>query len=112
MRETLFRGSFSSHAIRDRFRLSFGKIEGSIPAAEQVPTDDYSHGIRLCARLFRFERAPAGCAGHIVAHTPGPRTKPFKMEAPEIADGTVEIVALRERRVIDPRLLCAQRSTM
>ncbi len=75
-------------------QVQLGEIEGTIPAAEQVPADDYSHGTRLKAHVVSVRR---GLKGPIVTLS---RTHPelvrglFKLECPEIADGSVEIMAV------------------
>ena len=56
--------------------VDLGKLEALLPAGEQVPGEDYSHGTRIkCTH-------------------PNLVKKLFALEVPEIADGTVEIAAI------------------
>jgi N utilization substance protein A len=75
-------------------QVELGKIEGTIPAAEQVPTDDYSHGIRLKCQVVAVRKGPKGAQVTLSRTHPDLVRNLFKMEAPEIADGTVEIVGV------------------
>jgi N utilization substance protein A len=69
-------------------------LEATLPQGEQVPGEVYGHGDRLKARVISVAR---GARGPIVTVS---RTHPdlvrglFAQEVPEVADGTVEIVAL------------------
>ena len=75
-------------------QVELGKVEGSIPAAEQVPTDDYSHGTRLKCQVVSVRKGPKGAQVTLSRTHPDLVRNLFKMEAPEIADGTVEIVGV------------------
>ncbi len=75
-------------------QVELGKVEGSIPAAEQVPTDDYSHGTRLKCQVVSVRKGPKGAQVILSRTHPDLVRNLFKMEAPEIADGTVEIVGV------------------
>lgn len=75
-------------------KVELGKIEGTLPAAEQVPTDDYSHGTRLKCQVVSVKRSPRGPVVTLSRTHPELVRNLFKMESPEIADGTVEIVGL------------------
>lgn len=74
--------------------VELGKIEGTIPAAEQVPTDSYTHGTRLKCHVVAVRKGPKGAQVTLSRTHPELVRNLFKMEAPEIADGTVEIVAV------------------
>ena len=74
--------------------VELGKIEGTIPAAEQVPTDDYSHGTRLKCHVVAVRKGPKGAQVTLSRTHPELVRNLFKMESPEIADGTVEIVGV------------------
>jgi len=69
-------------------------LEATLPLSEQVPGEVYDHGSRLKCRVIGVSR---GQRGPIVTVS---RTHPdlvrglFAQEVPEVADGTVEIVAL------------------
>lgn len=75
-------------------QVDLGKVEASIPPAEQVPTDSYEHGSRIKAYVIGVKR---GLKGPLITLS---RTHPelvralFKLECPEIADGSVEIVSI------------------
>ncbi len=75
-------------------QVELGKIEGTIPAAEQVPTDDYSHGTRMKCQVVAVRKGPKGAQVTLSRTHPDLVRNLFKMEAPEIADGTVEIVGV------------------
>lgn len=75
-------------------KVSLGKVEGIIPSAEQVPTDDYSHGIRLKCHVVSVKRVQKGPEVTLSRTHPDLVRELFKIESPEIADGTVEIVGL------------------
>ncbi len=74
--------------------VELGKVEGIIPAAEQVPNDDYSHGTRLKCQVVSVRKGPKGAQVTLSRTHPELVRNLFKMEAPEIADGTVEIVGI------------------
>ena len=74
--------------------VELGKIEGQIPSAEQVPTDDYSHGTRLKCQVVAVRKGPKGAQVTLSRTHPDLVRNLFKMESPEIADGTVEIVGV------------------
>jgi len=69
-------------------------LEGYIPIAEQVPTEEYVHGSRLKVVVVTVRK---GLRGPIVTLS---RTHPllvkglFAMEAPEVSQGVVEILAV------------------
>lgn len=75
-------------------QVALGKIEGTIPAAEMVPNDDYSHGTRIKCHVVSVKRGPKGPVVTLSRTHPDLVRSLFRMEAPEIADGTVEIVAV------------------
>ncbi len=75
-------------------KVSLGKVEGIIPSAEQVPTDDYSHGTRLKCHVVSVRRGNKGPTVTLSRTHPDLVRELFEMECPEIADGTVEIVGL------------------
>lgn len=74
--------------------VELGKVEGLIPSAEQVPTDDYSHGTRLKCHVVSVRKGPKGAQVTLSRTHPELVRNLFKMESPEIADGTVEIVGV------------------
>lgn len=71
-----------------------GGVEGVIPPTEQVPGENYAHGRRIKAYVVDVRRGPKGAAITLSrTHRDLVRTL-FALESPEIADGTVEIVAV------------------
>lgn len=71
--------------------LDLGNAEAILPAAEQVPTEEYRHGTHLRAVIVEVRRSARGV--QIVCS----RTHPslvhglFALEVPEIADGIVRV---------------------
>jgi N utilization substance protein A len=83
-----------SRGERGMVLVSLGKIEATMPPAEQVPGENYEHGLRLKCYVLSVAK---GFRGPQIAVS---RTHPnlvrglFALEVPEIADGSVEIVAV------------------
>jgi len=75
-------------------RVDFGTVEGSLPLAEQVPGERYAHGERLRCYVVSVKRGPKGPQIGLSRTHPNLVRKLFALEAPEIADGTVQIAAL------------------
>ena len=74
--------------------VDLGKVEAKMPPAEQVPTETYKHGQRLKVLLVAVQEV-GGNKQVVVSRThPGLVRALFALEVPEVADGTVEIVAL------------------
>ena len=74
--------------------VDLGKVEGTLPPSEQVPGESYSHGSRLRCYVVNVRRGPRGPVVGLSRSHPGLVKALFALEVPEIADGTVEIVAL------------------
>ena len=74
--------------------VDFGTVEGILPLAEQVPTESYKHGDRLRCFVVSVKRGPKGAQIGLSRTHPNLVKALFKLEVPEIADGTVEIAAL------------------
>ncbi|MGY1649900.1 transcription termination factor NusA [Geodermatophilus sp. SYSU D01119] len=74
--------------------LDIGKVEAVMPAAEQVPGERYPHGSRLRAYVVSVSRTHRGPQVTISRTHPNLVRKLFALEVPEIADGSVEIVAV------------------
>lgn len=74
--------------------LDLGKLEALLPSGEQVPGEDYSHGARLKALVVSVRKGMRGPQVMISRTHPNLVKKLFALEVPEIADGTVEIVAI------------------
>jgi N utilization substance protein A len=75
-------------------QVSLGAVEAVLPPPEQVPGEDYSHGTRLRAYVVDVHRGLKGPSITLSRSHPGLVRKLFELEVPEIADGSVEILAL------------------
>ncbi|ALV44758.1 transcription elongation factor NusA [Arthrobacter alpinus] len=75
-------------------QIDLGAVEGVLPPNEQVPGEDYRHGSRIRTFVVDVHRGTKGPSITLSRSHPGLVRKLFEMEVPEIADGTVEIVAL------------------
>ncbi len=73
--------------------VDLGKIEAIMPLAEQVPGESYRHGSRIRVYVVAVRRELRGPQVVVSRTHPGLVEKLFKLEVPEIADGTVEIMA-------------------
>jgi len=69
-------------------------IEAVLPPAEQVPGEVYEHGMRLKCRVISVTRGQRGAQITVSRTHPDLVRGLFALEVPEIADGSVEIVAL------------------
>jgi transcription termination/antitermination protein NusA len=74
--------------------VDLGKIEAIMPVAEQVPGESYPHGTRIKVYVVAVRRELRGPQVVVSRTHPGLVEKLFKLEVPEIADGTVEIKAV------------------
>lgn len=74
--------------------VDFGTVEGELPSAEQVPGESYQHGQRLRCFVVSVKRGARGPLISLSRTHPNLVRKLFALEAPEIADGSVEIAAL------------------
>ena len=68
--------------------------EGVIPAAEQVPGERYEHGDRMRCYVVGVSRGAREPLITLSRTHPNLVRKLFSLEVPEIADGSVEIVAV------------------
>src|SRR4029450_9568942 len=73
--------------------VDLGKIEAIMPLAEQVPGERYTHGTRIRVYVVSVRKELRGPQVIVSRTHPGLVEKLFKLEVPEIADGTVEIKA-------------------
>lgn len=69
-------------------------LEATLPPAEQVPGEVYQHGSRLKCRIVGVSRGQRGAQVMVSRTHPDLVRGLFAMEVPEVADGTVEILAL------------------
>jgi N utilization substance protein A len=75
-------------------QVNLGTIEAVLPPPEQVPGEKYLHGNRMRAYVVDVHRGMKGPSITVSRSHPGLVRKLFELEVPEIADKTVEIVAL------------------
>jgi N utilization substance protein A len=81
-------------AQRGLVLVDIGRIEAVLPQAEQVPGEEYTHGTRIKAYVVGVSRGLRGPQVTISRTHPNLVKKLFALEVPEIADGSVEIVAV------------------
>jgi transcription termination/antitermination protein NusA len=81
-------------AQRGLVLVDIGKVEALLPQAEQVPGEEYLHGSRIKAYVVGVTRGIRGPQVTISRTHPNLVKKLFALEVPEIADGSVEIVAV------------------
>ncbi|WP_332641928.1 transcription termination factor NusA [Aeromicrobium sp.] len=74
--------------------LDLGRIEAILVASERVPEEKYAHGERLKAYVYEVEKGLRGPKVKVSRTHPNLVKLMFALEAPEIADGSVEIVAI------------------
>ena len=74
--------------------IDIGKVEAVLPQAEQVPGEEYAHGSRIKAYVVSVARTFRGPQVTVSRTHPHLVRKLFALEVPEIADGSVEIVAV------------------
>ena len=94
----------------DDVMVDLGRIEALLPAGERVPGEDYSHGTRIKCLVVNVRKGMRGPQVMLSRTHPNLVKKLFALEAPEIADGTVEIVAIA--REAGHRTKIAVRSTV
>jgi transcription termination/antitermination protein NusA len=81
-------------AQRGLVLVDIGKVEAILPQAEQVPGEEYGHGTRIKAYVVGVTRSIRGPQVTVSRTHPNLVKKLFALEVPEIADGSVEIVAV------------------
>jgi transcription termination/antitermination protein NusA len=74
--------------------VDLGKLEALLPAGEQVPGENYSHGTRIKCLVVSVRKGMRGPQVMLSRTHPNLVKKLFALEVPEIADGTVEITAI------------------
>ncbi len=74
--------------------VDLGTVEAVLPPAEQVPGEDYAHGSRLRCYVIGVRKGLKGPSITVSRTHPNLVRRLFALEVPEVADGTVEIVAL------------------
>jgi len=74
--------------------VDIGKVEAVLPQSEQVPGEEYAHGVRIRAYVVGVTRGMRGPQVTVSRTHPNLVKKLFALEVPEIADGSVDIVAV------------------
>jgi transcription termination/antitermination protein NusA len=74
--------------------VNLGKVEAVLPQSEQVPGEIYDHGTRLKCYVVAVTRGMRGLQITLSRTHPSLVKKLFALEVPEIADGSVEIMAV------------------
>lgn len=74
--------------------VDMGRAVGVIPYEEQIPSERWKTGDRIRAYLFAVEESPKGIILKLSRAHPKFLAKLFETEAPEIAQGIVEIKAI------------------
>jgi N utilization substance protein A len=109
----LVTGVIQAHEARTEkgiVTIDLGKLEGVLPAAEQVPGEIYEHGQRIKCVVVHVVKGFRGPQITLSRSHPSLVKKLFALEVPEIADGTVEIAAIA--REAGHRTKIAVRSTV
>jgi transcription termination/antitermination protein NusA len=81
-------------AQRGLVLVDIGTVEAVLPQSEQVPGEEYTHAARIKAYVVGVARGQRGPQVTISRTHPNLVKKLFALEVPEIADGSVEIVAV------------------
>lgn len=74
--------------------VDLGPLEAQLPAAEQVPGEEYVHGERLRCYVVGVRKGGRGPIVTVSRTHPGLVKLLFALEVPEVADGSVEIAAI------------------
>ena len=90
--------------------VNLGKVEALMPLAERVAEEKYIHGERIKCFVYQVEKGMRGPRIKVSRTHPQLVKLLFALEAPEIADGTVEIVEIA--REAGHRSKIAVRSTV
>jgi N utilization substance protein A len=84
-------GTVQKIDMRGNVFVEFGKVTGFLPKEEQIPGESYRQGQRLKTYLFEVEETSRGINLKLSRSHPRFLLELFALEAPEIANGTVEI---------------------
>ena len=76
---------------RGNIFVDVGRAVGILPYEEQIPGERFSQGERVRVYLYRVEDSPKGVALRLSRSHPRFLIKLFENEAPELANGTIEI---------------------
>lgn len=76
---------------RGNIFIDLGRATGIMPRDEQIPGERYRQGERIRALLYSVEESPRGTYLRMSRSNPNMIRELFKMEAPEVQNGVVEI---------------------
>ncbi len=79
---------------RGNIFVDMGRATAVLPYEEQIPGERYRQGERIRAYLYKVEETPRGIFLRLSRSHPQLLTELFKMEAPEVASGSVELKAI------------------
>ncbi len=79
---------------RGNIYLDMGRATGMMPPEEQIPGERFRQGERIRAYLYKVEDNPRGVFLKLSRSHPKFLCELFKIEAPEVASGVVEIKAV------------------
>jgi N utilization substance protein A len=74
--------------------VDLGKLEAILPAAEQVPGEEYQHGLRIKCYVVAVRKGVRGPSVTLSRTHPNLVRRLFSLEVPEINEGSVDIVAI------------------
>jgi len=79
---------------RGNIIVNLGKAEAVLPKKEQIPKEVYKRGDRIRAYVLDVQRTSGGYQIVLSRTHPNFLAKLFQLEVPEVADGTVKIMAV------------------
>ncbi len=79
---------------RGNIFVDLGKTTGMLAYEDQIPSERYKQGERIRAFLYKVEDTPRGIDVRLSRAHPKMIEKLFAQEAPEVAEGTVQIKAV------------------
>jgi len=79
---------------RGNIFIDMGRATAILPYEEQIPGEKYKQGERIRAYLYRVEETPKGIFLKLSRSHPKFLEELFKIEAPEVASGTVVMKAI------------------
>ncbi len=109
----LVTGVIQAHEARSEkgiVTVDLGKVEATLPPAEQVPGELYEHGQRIKCVVVHVSKGFRGPQITLSRSHPNLVKRLFALEVPEIADGTVQIASIA--REAGHRSKIAVRSTV
>lgn len=79
---------------RGNIFVDMERATGILPYEEQIPSERYRQGERIRAYLYQVEESPRGIFLRLSRSHPKFLKKLFEAEAPEVANGTIEIKSI------------------